>query len=188
MPPKPALISQRRIQSAVKRLARQIDRACAASAIGELTVVCVMDGAFMFTADLVRALRTPTRIIFLKARSYQGTRKGATQVAVLPAELAGRALLLVDTIYDTGRTIERVVRQASRLAKSVWLAVLLEKHGQAAVPSDQQADRAFTGIKLAGDPFLVGYGLDVDGQFRGLPDVWIYNAASRRAGRRARKR
>lgn len=167
----PVHISQLRIRSAVRRMARQIDAACLRQGIQELTVVCVMDGAFVFTADLVRALRTSSRLVFLKAASYQGTRRKALRADRLPASLRVRTLLIVDTIYDTGKTIERVVGQARGLADAVWLAVLVEKAGKAAVAAEQQADTSFIGLRVAGDPFLIGYGLDVDGQYRSLPEI-----------------
>jgi hypoxanthine phosphoribosyltransferase len=174
----PAIISQRKIRSVVKVLARRIDRACKAERIQELYVACVMDGSFIFAADLVRAMRTPTRVFFLKASSYRGTRKGATRISALPASLRGQSVLITDTIYDTGITIERVINQVRRQTDSVWLAVLIEKHGKAARAVETIAERAFVGIKLAGDPFLIGYGLDVDGQFRWLPDIQEFSSQS----------
>ena len=105
---------------------------------------------------------------------YAGTRKRATKVAGLPASLRGKPILIVDTIYDTGRTIARVARQARLLSSIVWLAVLVEKLGKAAVPAGQQAARVFTGLHIAGDPFLIGYGLDVSGEHRSLPDIRKY--------------
>lgn len=182
-----ALISSRKIALAVRRLARQIDAACRRAGTRELTVVCVMDGAFIFTADLVRALRTPTRVVFAKATSYQGTRRRATRLHPLPESLRGKAILIADTIYDTGRTIARVSRQARLLSPRVWLAVLVEKQGQAAVPPDRQAERVFVGIRLAGDPFLIGYGLDVSGRYRHLPDILVHTAATAADGPGRRK-
>jgi len=172
-----ARISQRRIKSAVSGLARAIDGACRRRRITELTVLCVMDGAFVFTADLVRAIRTPTRVVFVKASSYQATRKGDTRLAAFPPSLRRQPVLIVDTIYDTGETVSRVLHQVRKLASLVWLVVLIEKQGKAAVPLSEQADMVFTGIQLAGDPFLVGYGLDVDGRFRNLPALHEYRAA-----------
>jgi hypoxanthine phosphoribosyltransferase len=177
------LISQRRIKAATSRLARGIDRACRQQNIRELTVLCVLDGAFVFTADLIRVLRTPTRLVFLKAASYQGTRRGALRVAALPSSLRGKPVLIVDTIYDTGETISRVVGQVRKLTSFVWLVVLIEKHGKATVRPLDQAVMAFTGIQLAGDPFLIGYGLDVSGRFRNLPDLREYRPTPARTAR-----
>lgn len=184
-----ALISERRIKAIVKRLARQIDHACSRRHINELTIVCVMDGAFVFTADLVRAMRTPSRIVFAKASSYRGTSKGATRIAAFSSSLRHKPALIVDTIYDTGQTIARVVRQAQRLTGTVWLAVLIEKKGKAVLRASAQAEIVFSGIQLRGNPFLVGYGLDVDGEFRHLPNVRQYRPrqVKRNASSRAKK-
>lgn len=171
---KPAF-SELTIQRAVRRLARQIDRRVKVARVADLTVVCVMDGAFIFCADLVRALRTPARLVFLKAQSYQGARKGATSTAALPpglrAALRHSLVLVVDTIYDTGLTIAKVVRKVRSRTNPVWLAVLVEKEGQAVIPANQQCDELFVGLQVSGDPFLIGYGLDVNGEFRNLPDI-----------------
>ncbi|MSO20046.1 MAG: hypothetical protein EXQ56_06200 [Acidobacteria bacterium] len=193
------------MQTTVQRLARQIDRACRKNSVTELMVVCVMDGAFIFSADLVRAMRTPTRIVFLQARSYVGTKKGATATAALPSSLrgslggsfGGSPVLVADTIYDTGRTIAKIVREVRghvrghvrEKTNQVWLAVLIEKSGKAAVAANDQAQKVFTGIQLSGDPFLIGYGLDVDGAFRDLPDITEYHRISedRNLGRRGQR-
>lgn len=182
-----ALISTQRIHAVVQAIARQVDSACRRQAIAELTLVCVMDGAFIFSADLMRALRTPSRIVFLKASSYRGTRKGRTSTTSVPLELKGKPVLVVDTIYDTGRTIAAVVRQLRGLARSVWLAVLIEKQDKALVPASEQTQRIFKGITVLGDPFLIGYGLDVGGEFRNLPHIRVYSDDGAGKGKRRHK-
>jgi len=171
------------IQSGVRRLARRIDRRLREASVSEITVVCVMDGAFIFCADLVRALRTPARLVFMKAQSYQGATKGATTAAALPPDLRAAMrnslVLVVDTVYDTGLTIAKVVRKVRYGANPVWLAVLVEKEGKAVIPSRQQCDELFVGFKISGDPFLIGYGLDYNGRFRERKDIRIH----RRAGK-----
>jgi hypoxanthine phosphoribosyltransferase len=180
------ILSERRIHSIVRSLALRIDRAARREGIAELAVVCVMDGAFIFTADLVRALRTPTRIVFAKATSYDGIRKGRTRMTALPGTLRGQPLLVVDTIYDTGATIERVVRQARRLTNTVWLAVLIEKRGKAPCRVEAHSDRVFVGTRVDDDPFLIGYGLDVDGLYRDLPAIGVFQSDPAGAPKTAR--
>jgi hypoxanthine phosphoribosyltransferase len=132
MPPaSPVVISENNIQRTVRRLARQIDQHARANGIAQITVLCVMDGAFIFCADLVRAMKTPSVVVFAKARSYNGTRKGRTALAPLPKTLAGQPVLIVDTIYDTGRTIARVVQALRRVTSPIALAVLVEKYDKA---------------------------------------------------------
>src|SRR5687768_1154296 len=78
------LISAKRIERIVRKLAGEIDLYARANCFSELSVVCVMDGAFVFCADLVRQLKTPTAIVFVKARSYNGARSGPLSLAALP--------------------------------------------------------------------------------------------------------
>jgi hypoxanthine phosphoribosyltransferase len=175
-------ISAKRIERAVQRLAGQIDRYARTRGFSELCVVCVLDGAFVFCADLVRCLQTPTTITFVKARSYNGVRKGNTTLARLPGTFGNRPVLVVDTIYDTGKTIEKVLRAVRKQSSQVALALLVEKQGKAAAPADTTAVRTFVGIRIHGDPFLVGYGLDCDGRFRHLQDIRIYSRSAPESG------
>ena len=133
----------------------------------------------MFCADLVRAMKTPTNIVFLKARSYNGARRGALSVARIPETVRDRPVLVVDTVYDTGKTIAKVLRELRKQTSQIALAVFVEKQGKAAAAptslTDLVAVQTFVGIQIAGDPFLVGYGLDVDGRFRHWKDIRIYS-------------
>ena len=173
-------VSEKRIAQTVQELSGRIDRYARANEISELSVVCVLDGAFIFCADLVRAMKTPTNIVFLKARSYNGTRRGALSLARLPEAMQARTVLVVDTVYDTGKTIAKVLREIRKQTSQIALAVLVEKHGKAAAPASSlrgsPAIETFVGIRVPGDPFLVGYGLDVGGRFRHLKDIRIYSA------------
>jgi len=180
-------VSEKRIARTVQKLAGQIDRYARANGISELTVVCVLDGAFLFCADLVRAMQTPTSIVFLKARSYDGARRGALSLARIPESLRDRPVLVVDTVYDTGKTIAKVLREIRKRTSRIAVAVLVEKHGMAAAPPGSlkgllrnplrgsPAVETFVGIRVPGDPFLVGYGLDVGGRFRHFQDIRIYS-------------
>jgi hypoxanthine phosphoribosyltransferase len=175
----PVSISEKQIARTVRRLAGRIDRYARSKDISELTVLCVLDAAFVFSADLVRAMKTPTSIVFLKARSYEGTRRGALSLARVPDAVRGRPVLIVDTVYDTGKTVAKVLREVRKRTSRVALAVLVEKQGKAAVPlqslSNGSTVETFVGIRVAGDPFLVGYGLDVSGRFRHWKDIRIYS-------------
>ncbi len=167
------LISQKRIERTVRSLARRIDRYARTNGIRELSVLCVLDGAFLFCADLVRCLRTPVVIAFVKARSYNGARRGALTLTRLPKAIQGRPVLIVDTVYDTGMTIQKVLREVRKQTSRIALAILVEKHGKAALPPHSWAVETFVGIRVRGDPFLVGYGLDCGGRFRQLKDICV---------------
>src|ERR1051325_8421858 len=170
------LISERKIRSAVRKLAREVDRFASSEKIAEMTVVCVMDGAFIFCADLVRKMKTPTRMVFVKARSYKGTKKGVTALSALP-DIPGQPVLIVDTIYDTGETIAKVIRAVRKHTSRIALALLVEKHREAPVAADANGVKTFVGMRLKGDPFLIGYGLDCSGKYRYLRDIRILKHA-----------
>ena len=161
--------SAARINRAVQKLARQIDHYYETRSATTITVVCVMDASFMFCADLVRRLKTPARIVFAKATSYTRTNKGQTLLAPIPKNLRGQFVLVVDTIYDTGKTIEKVVAELRKQTQRVTVAVLINKKVKArrALPRVVR----FVGMELPGDLFLVGYGLDYAGEFRDWKDV-----------------
>jgi hypoxanthine phosphoribosyltransferase len=169
------IIPADRIQRLVRKLAGQIDCYALSKSIPELTVVCVMDGAFMFCADLVRQMATPTALIFVKARSYSGARKGITRLAPISGLTRGRPALVVDTILDTGKTIERVIHEVRKHTSRVSLAVLVEKRGKGGPQKMWRGIETFSGVTLATDRFLVGYGLDWDGKYRQLRDIRACN-------------
>ena len=168
------VISAARINRAVQQLARQIDSYYETKSVASITVVCVMDASFMFCADLVRRLKTPVRIVFAKAASYNRAKKGRTSLAPIPKHLRGQSVLVVDTIYDTGKTIEKVMAELRRQTRRITVAILINKkvEGRGALP---RAIR-FVGMEVPGDLFLVGYGLDYDGEFRDWKDVRVLPA------------
>ncbi len=135
-----------------------------------LTVLGVLTGSVIFLADLVRQIRIPHRIGVIQASSYRGptTRPGELTVntELLP-EIEGHDVLLVDDIFDTGHTLDALVKHVQALgALSVETAVLLSKQGRSEV--DLQPDYLCFRIP---DVFVVGYGLDYDDEFRYLPHV-----------------
>ncbi|MHC5212393.1 MAG: hypoxanthine phosphoribosyltransferase [Planctomycetota bacterium] len=161
------LISSRRIHAEVAALGQRVRTAYAGK---DLTVVCVLDGALVFTADLVRELDVPVRIETVMARSYRGgtTTPGELQMRLeCAARLRGRHVLVVEDILDTGRTLAAVRRAILEAGPtSLRVAVLLDKPSRRVEPV--HAD--FVGFEIP-DVFVVGYGMDHDGQYRNLPDI-----------------
>ena len=139
-------------------------------------MIAVLKGSFIFLADLVREIDMPLNVAFVEARSYRGT--GTTgRVRLLRghgASVRGRDVLLVEDIIDTGATADYIIRSinASNPA-SLRLCALLDKPSRRRVPV--QID--YLGFTVP-DQFLVGYGLDVDEQYRHLPDVYVLEQAS----------
>ncbi|WP_312869902.1 hypoxanthine phosphoribosyltransferase [Jiella pacifica] len=162
------LFSAEEIGVEVGRLAREI----AASAAEDLVVVSVLKGAFVFAADLIRAMHhagVAPQVEFISLSSYgAGTVGGEVNILRdIDADVAGRPVLLVDDILESGRTLA-FARDLllSRGATRVDLAVLLDKEGHR--KAEIEAD--FVGFSCP-DYFVVGYGMDVGHAFRELPFI-----------------
>jgi hypoxanthine phosphoribosyltransferase len=133
-------------------------------------VIGLMDGAFIFLADLVRHLhRDDLEVCLVPARSYRGTAStGTVNLGTLPA-VAGRTVVLVDDILDTGLTLAAAVASARQHgAACIHTCVLLDKPARRKPTGLAQAD--LVGFAIP-DCFIVGYGLDLDGRYRHLPDI-----------------
>ncbi len=135
----------------------------------DLLVLCVLKGALHFASDLLRALEVPAIVDFVRAKSYSGTAAGTVvELLVKPTEsLAGRDVLVVEDILDTGGTAATLMEYLSQQgAASVRLCVLLDKPSRRA--HEVHAD--YVGFSIE-DYFAVGYGLDYNEQFRELPAI-----------------
>lgn len=134
--------------------------------------VCVLKGSVMFFCDLVRAMKTHVQIDFMTISSYGSSTQssGAIEiVADLKTSIAGRDIILVEDIVDSGNTLYKMRELfVGRGAKSVTVVTLLDKPSRRKV--DVEADfSCFT----VGDEFIVGYGMDYDQKYRNLPYVAI---------------
>lgn len=161
------LFSEREILDGIDRVAASITERYDGQ---PFTVVSVLKGSCIFTADLVRRIPIPLELAFVAASSYgQGTESGQLQINFLPAghEIEGQHLLLVDDILDTGNTLHRLKSEMlARGAASVSTCVFLDKPSRRSV--EFEADlRVFEVENL----FVVGYGLDYAGRYRNLPYV-----------------
>ena len=132
----------------------------------------VLHGAFIFAADLSRTLATAYQVESLALASYDG-RESSGQVQVvkdLGCDIAGRDVLIVEDIVDTGRTVAAALALLeSRSPRSIEVVTLLDKPSRRVM----EATPRWVGFEIE-DIFVVGYGLDLDGRFRGLP--YIANA------------
>jgi hypoxanthine phosphoribosyltransferase len=137
---------------------------------GRLVVVVVLRGAFVFAADLVRALWPLDLVVdFVALASYEGTETtGRVRLVTdLREDVAGAHVLVVEDICDTGLTLSFLVGALrARGPASVRTCVMLDK------PSRRKVDfrTDFTGFTIP-DRFVVGYGLDLDGAYRNLPEI-----------------
>ncbi|MEX1024597.1 MAG: hypoxanthine phosphoribosyltransferase [Planctomycetota bacterium] len=136
----------------------------------DFTVVSILKGSSIFSADLVRRIPIPLEMAFVSASSYRdGTTAGRLELNYFPTEgeIQGRNLLLVDDILDTGKTVAALRAELlMRGAAEVRSCVFLDK------PSRREADVApdFRVFEID-DLFVVGYGLDYAGRYRNLPVV-----------------
>ena len=151
------LIDEQEIQHRIRALAEELAEVCQ----GELTLVVVLKGSFVFGADLLRALGrlgVDPRVEFIQLRSYRGGRQAGKLevVGVLPEAPLG-SVLLVDDIADTGRSLEVARDLLEPLSATVRTCVLLDKPGGRTVDIQPY----FIGFTID-DAFVVGYGLDDD--------------------------
>lgn len=140
-------------------------------------LVGVLKGAVMFIADLMRAIPVPAATDFIGVASYgAGTRSsGAVRLtADLSASIEGRDVVLVEDLVDSGRTVDYLLRNlATRRPKRLSVCVLLDKIQRREV--DVRLD--YVGFVIP-DRFVVGYGFDLGGLYRGLPDICVMEGDS----------
>ncbi len=166
------LISAEAIAARVASLAEEISRALTADGAEAegIVLVPVMTGSILFAADLVRHLPHRLRLQLAMASSYPGTAttsQGVQLVLPLPTSLAGRHVLLLDDILDSGRTLLRLRSEIEAQGPaSVRSVVLLRKD----LPISRMVPCEHVGFAIP-DEFVVGYGLDFDGFYRNLPYI-----------------
>jgi hypoxanthine phosphoribosyltransferase len=161
--------SREQIAARVGELAAGIDADYAG--MGELVLIGVLKGSFIFLADLVRHLTIPHRVEFIAISSYgdrESTESGAVRMLMdVRHDIAGCHVLVVEDIVDTGYTLSYLLRLLeARGPASLRACTLLRK------PSRQQVDVpvAYLGFDIP-DVWVVGYGLDYAERFRTLPDI-----------------
>ncbi len=164
---------------ALRYSAMQIDRAVGRLA-GQITadladlnpiVIVLLKGSFMFAADLIRKLDFPLQLEFLAQKSYFGRQSSGVleQTLNLTGPVRGRHVLVVDDISDTAFSIERTVAYLKTLGPaSLRTCCLLERIR----PQDSGCSVDYVGIR-AEPGFLIGYGLDLDQQWRNLPFIGV---------------
>lgn len=161
------LFSEEQIVKGIDDVARRITQDFTGE---EFTVVSILKGSCIFTADLIRRLPIPLNLAFVSVESYgKGTTPGELTLHMIPTreELRGQRVLLLDDILDSGRTLSKV--RAALLehgAKHVSSCVFLDKPSRRAL--EIEADYRCFEVE---DLFVVGYGLDFAGRYRNLPYV-----------------
>ena len=161
-------ISQQQISDAVKNIANTIN----VELEKDLPLfLVVLNGSFMFAADLIKEVSIPCEISFIKVASYHGTTSSGTvtELIGLTEDITGRTVVIVEDIVDTGITLEKLITVLNRKnVKQIKVATVLLK--------PESYNKEFTidyfGMKIPND-FVVGYGLDYDGQGRNLKEIYV---------------
>jgi hypoxanthine phosphoribosyltransferase len=159
------IVTQEEMRTRIKELGRQIS---ADYADKDLILVGILKGAYAFYADLARAIRVPLRVDFLVVTSYGSKARSSGKVKMvtdLTEDIAGRDVLLVEDIVDSGFTVQYLIKTLSRRKpKSIKVCTLLSKpeRRKADVPVD------YVGFKIP-NKYVVGYGLDYQQKYRNLP-------------------
>jgi hypoxanthine phosphoribosyltransferase len=162
------LFSRQRIAREIKRLGAEIT---AAYPQGNILLVGVLKGSFLFIADLVRAIECSTMVDFVRLASY-GSQTSTSGVVEFRKELEmpirERDVIIVEDIIDSGYTLECLYNKLLlQQPKSLKICTLIDKRARREV--DIEAD--FVGMSLE-DGFIIGYGLDYDEHYRHLPDIY----------------
>ena len=162
------LLSEQQIEAALSRLAARLTEDLRGR---EPILIGVLTGSFIFMADLVRRLDFPLQVEFMAARSYgNGTVAGSLEIACdVTCEVAGRHVVIIDDIADSGETLNKLVRMLqARGAASVRTCCFLDKPARRTC--DFEAD--YVGATIPAH-FVVGYGLDFAGKHRNLRFVGV---------------
>ena len=165
------LITEEQIRNRVRELARQITQDYAGK---DVVMIGTLKGAVIFFSDLYRAIPLKIKADFLSASSYrnQTTSTGEVKIqSILTCPIAGRHVLVVEDIIDSGRTLSRIKDVLSREgAASVKIVTLLDKPMRRAPGIDLKVD--YCGFEVP-DEFVVGYGLDFAEHSRNLPYIGV---------------
>lgn len=161
-------ITRETIAARVAEIAARINADCAGQ---RPLFLCVLNGAFPFASDLFRAYEGDAEISFIRLKSYEGTSSTGVvkEVLGLNEDITGRTVIIVEDIIDTGKTIKRLVDDIrSKSPACVKIATMLYKPDS--MTTDVTPD--YVGFEIP-TKFIIGYGLDLDGLARNLPDIYV---------------
>lgn len=168
------LFSREKIASEVRRIGQEISREYGAQ---EIMLVGVLKGSFLFIADLIREIESPTVVDFVRLASYgSGTQtSGIIEFRKdLEMPIRDRDVIIVEDIVDSGYTLECLYNKfLLQQPRSLKICTLIDKRARREV--DIEAD--YVGITMD-DGFIIGYGLDHDERYRNLPDIYLVEDVS----------
>lgn len=168
------LITEEQLSTRIKELGAVISRDYAGK---ELLIICILRGGVMFMTDLVRQITVPLAFEFMAVSSYgSGARSSSGDVRItldLNTNIAGRHVLIVEDIIDSGRTLASVIDLLkTRDPASLFVCTLLDKVSRREV----EVPVRYRGFAIE-DKFVFGYGLDMDDYYRNLPFIGVVDLA-----------
>lgn len=136
-----------------------------------ITVIPILDAAFMFASDLIKLIKVPVRLKFMKVKSYYGTNRCVPKVQLLcnNSDIINQDVLIVDTIIDSGNTIRYAINHLNSLTpRSIKVCALIIKNNE----ENRNMSIDFYGVSNL-DGFLFGYGTDLNnGSYRNLTNIY----------------
>ena len=163
------LFSKKEISSTVKRLAKKIEKDFHNE---EITFICLLKGSFVFTSDLVRCVRNPSRVDFMRVSSYGNEMRSTGKVRILKEleeDIEGENVIIVEDIIDSGLTlkcVKEILRE--RKPRSLKVCALIDKRERREV----EIEGDYIGFTIE-DGFVVGYGIDYREQYRNCPEIYV---------------
>lgn len=163
------LFSKRDISRVVKGLAKKIENDFKNE---EILFVCLLKGSFVFTSDLVRCIRNPSKIDFMRVSSYGNEMKTKGTVKILKdieEDVEGKNIIIVEDIIDSGLTLRRIREMLyERKPKSLKICALIDKRARREVTIEGD----YVGFTID-DGFVVGYGIDYAEHYRNCPEIFV---------------
>ena len=163
------LFAREDIDNTVRGLAAAIERDYHDE---EILFVCILKGSFMFMSDLIRNIKNPSRIDFMRVSSYGSRMETSGEVTItkdLEEDIKDKNVIIVEDIIDSGLTLKRIMDiLLKRSPKSLKVCALLDKRARREV--EMEGD--YVGLTID-DGFVVGYGIDYAEQYRNLPEIWV---------------
>jgi hypoxanthine phosphoribosyltransferase len=163
------LFSKEEIDGAVKRLASLIEKDFEGE---DILFVCLLKGSFMFTSDLLRCIKNPSRVDFMRVASYGNAMKSKGEVSItkdLEEDIEGKNVVIVEDIIDSGVTLKSVRRMLEkRKPKALKICALVDKKARRKV----KIEGDYVGFTI-NDGFIVGYGIDYAELYRNCPEIYV---------------
>jgi hypoxanthine phosphoribosyltransferase len=172
------LIDTATLEEGISRIASEMDKDQDGRPV---LLVGILKGSVFFLCDLAKRLKTPVSLDFLQVSSYGSGTKSSGNVRLvrdLSTDVAGREVVIVEDIVDTGRTLNKIIEiLGTRHPKSVKICALLKKR----IPGNENIPVDYLGFTID-DHFVVGYGLDFAESYRNLPFIGILEPDGEGAG------